>query len=298
LGIYAIAAHGGAGVKIPRKRSQGAVEEALLQGYRLLEDGGTALDAVERVIVGLEDHPDFNAGTGSRIQLDGVIRMDASIMEGDQLRAGAVAAIEDIKNPIRAARAVMEKTGHVMLVGKNAKRFALLHGMEEADVYTERRRKIWKKSLEASHKHIDILRRGWGCGTVGAVAIDRKGCIASGSSTGGALLMLPGRVGDTPIIGAGIYADSAVGAVSATGIGEFIMRTAFSKSAVEQMSRGSTPTRALKEVTAYLNRVTGGEVGAIALDAKGRIGVWHSTRYMYYSYRISGRDVKTGARVE
>ncbi len=298
MGIYAIAAHGGAGVKIPVKRSELAVERALLEGYRLLDEGGSALDAVERVIVILEDHPDFNAGTGSRIQLDGVIRMDASIMEGDELRAGAVAALEDIRNPIRAARAVMEKTGHVMLAGQHAKRFALLQGMEEADVYTEARRKAWKKSLQADHAHLEVLRKGWGCGTVGAVAVDQNGCIVSGSSTGGASFMLPGRVGDTPIVGAGIFADSKVGAVSATGVGEFIVRTVFAKSAVERMSRGLTPTRALKEATAYLRRVTGGEVGAVAVDRKGRIGVWHSSRYMYYSYRVSGKKVRTGARAE
>lgn len=297
MSTFGIVAHGGAGVIKPLKRSLRALERATEEGYRLVAEGASALEAVERTIVMLEDHPGFNAGRGSRLQLDAIIRMDASIMDGEGLRAGAVAALEDIKNPIGVARAIMEETEHVMLVGDKAKRFALSHGFPEADVYTSRRRKSWEKSLGSDHRHKSIYRDVFEGDTVGAVALDRSGRLASGSSTGGGTYMLPGRVGDTPIIGSGIYADSRFGAVSATGPGEFIMRTVFSKMIVDFMSDGMTPRRALEAGTEILRKVTGGRVGAIALDPRGRIGIWHSTPHMYYSYRVKGKEGKTGAEI-
>jgi beta-aspartyl-peptidase (threonine type) len=296
-GRFGLAAHGGAGVIRPLKRSLKAMEQALEEGYELLEAGASALDAVERTIVMLEDHPDFNAGKGSRLQLDGIIRMDASIMEGDALKAGAVAGIEDVANPIRSARAVMEMTDHVLLVGEKAKRFALSQGLGEGDVYTKRRLESWRKSLRTDHRHKRMCRDIFEGETVGAVALDRSGSVVSGSSTGGGTHMLPGRVGDTPVIGAGIYADSKCGAVSATGPGEHIVRTVLSKAVVDLMAAGMTPNRALKTGAQRLYRATGGYVGAVAVDPEGRIGIWHTTPHMYYSYRVSGRRTVTGASV-
>ena len=275
-----------------------AVAKSVEIGYRLLEEGKSAIDAVEAAIVFLEDHPEFNAGTGSRLQMDGVPRMDASIMEGDTLRAGAVAAVENLKNPIRAARAVMEKTNHVMLVGEGARRFAVASGLEEGEVRTPRRMEEWRRNLRKEHKHTQLLESINDCETVGAVAIDREGQLVSGCSTGGAPFMLPGRVGDTPIVGAGIYAHSSIGGVSATGLGEQIVRVVLSKSAVELMERGATPRKALRLAMKKLHEVTGGGAGAIAIDARGRVGVWHNTRFMSYAYRMSGRKVKMGAGVE
>lgn len=275
-----------------------AVAKSVEIGYCLLEEGKSAVDAVEAAIIFLEDYPDFNAGTGSRLQLDGVPRMDASIMEGDRLRAGAVAAVENLKNPIRAARAVMEKTNHVVLMGEGARRFAIASGMEEGEVRTGRRIEEWKRSLRKEHKHRQLFESINNCETVGAVAIDREGQVASGSSTGGAPFMLPGRVGDTPVVGAGIYADSSIGGVSATGLGEYIVRVVLSKSVLELMEKGSSPRTALRMAMNWLERVTGGRAGAIAIDGRGRVGVWHNTRFMSYAYRVSGRKVKMGAGIE
>jgi len=296
-GRFGIVVHGGAGVVRPLKRSLAAMERALEGGYHLLLEGVSAVDAVERAIVTMEDHPDFNAGLGSRLQLDGVVRMDASIMEGDSLKAGAVAGIEDMANPIRIARAVMELTDHVLMVGEKAKSFALSLGFAEADVYTEKRRRSWLMSLRGDHKHMRIYRDVLECGTVGAVALDRSGTIAAGSSTGGGVHMLPGRVGDTPVIGAGICADSDHGAVSATGPGEYIIRTVLSKTVTDFMASGMTPNRALRAGMRRLQAVTGRHAGAIAMDMKGRVGVWHTTPHMYYSYRTNDRATVTGDRI-
>ncbi len=296
---FGIVADGGAGGRRrPSRRRVMAVAKSVELGYCLLEEGKSAVDAVEATIVFLEDYPDFNAGTGSRLQLDGVPRMDASIMEGDRLRAGAVAAVENINNPIRAARAVMERTEHVMLVGEGARRFAVASGIEEGEVRTARRIEEWKRNLCKEHKHRQLFESIYGCETVGAVAIDRQGQVASGCSTGGAPFMLPGRVGDTPILGAGIYADSSIGGVSATGLGEDIVRVVLSKSVLELMEKGSSPRMALRMIMNRLEKVTGGRAGAIAIDGRGRVGVWHNTEFMSYAYRMSGRKVKMGAGVK
>lgn len=274
-----------------------AVAESVEIGFRLLEEGRSAVDAVEAAIVFLEDYPDFNAGTGSRLQLDGVPRMDASIMEGDSLRAGTVAAVLNLKNPIRAARAVMEKTEHVMLVGEGARSFALASGVEEGEVHTAKRIEEWKRSLRKKHKHTQLLESMYDCETVGAVAVDREGLVVSGSSTGGAPYMLPGRVGDTPIVGAGIYADSSVGGVTATGLGEQIVRVVLSKSALDLMKKGLSPRRALRMAMNKLEKVTGGHAGAVAIDEKGKVGIYHNTRFMSYAYRINGEKLNMGTGI-
>jgi beta-aspartyl-peptidase (threonine type) len=289
---------GGAGTKKPSKHAVSALAKIAQMGYEMLEAGMSAIDTVEKVIVFLEDDPVFNAGTGSRLQLDGVPRMDASIMEGDHFRAGAVASVENIRNPIKAARAVMENTDHVMLAGEGARKFALACGIEEVDVRTAKGIESWKRSLRATHKHVKLSKYFDSCETVGAVALDREGQLASGSSTGGAPYMLPGRVGDTPIIGSGIYADSRIGAVSATGVGEYIVRMVLSKAVVDLISGGMHPARAVKTVITRLNRITGGRVGAIAIDTKVRPAVWHNTDFMSYAYKVKGGKVMMGEKVK
>ncbi|MBA2486260.1 MAG: isoaspartyl peptidase/L-asparaginase, partial [Nitrospira sp.] len=205
------------------------VESALTEGHRLLKDGAPAVSAVEEAIRLLEDSGLFNAGRGANHQLDGVRRMDASIMEGRHLRAGAVASVERIIHPITAARLVMEKTMHVLLVGPSASRFANYFGLERVPrvkrtpglryPHLPPAALSWTLRLHRAIMHTGRIRaRSIGKETVGAVALDLGGTVAAGASTGGVNVMLPGRVGDTPLIGCGVYADNEAGAVSMTGL--------------------------------------------------------------------------------
>lgn len=216
----AIAIHGGAGVRRadrPGARHRAVLKQALEAGYEILLQGGKALDAVAAAVVILEDSPLFNAGRSSSFNSAGEIEMDASIMDGATLRAGAVAAVRRIRNPVLAARAVMEASRHVLLAGSGAERFARSQGLkfEPAKYFrTEKRWKALQKNLRNYH------------GTVGAVALDAAGNLAAATSTGGYTGKLPGRVGDSPLIGAGTYADNRACAVSGTGLGEAFIRAA------------------------------------------------------------------------
>lgn len=247
---------------------------ALEVGYHLLDRGGSALVAVEHTIRVLERSGLFNAGKGSYLQLDGVRRMDASIMEGDGLRAGAVASIEGIVHPISAARRVMEETDHVLLVGPMAMKFAEYFKMEPQKPQTPRRQLAYgamlKRMKTKKNRH----------GTVGAVALDRTGTVAAGASTGGIDLMLPGRVGDTPIIGCGVYADNETGAVSMTGWGEGIMRLAIAKAICERLGQGKTPVTAARLVLQKLVTRIQGTAGALVLRPDGRFTIAHVTSHM------------------
>ncbi|MBH0202228.1 MAG: hypothetical protein HP496_08035, partial [Nitrospira sp.] len=217
--------------------SQAACLRAALQvGYHLLDRGSSALVAVEQTIRTLERSGLFNAGKGSHLQLDGVRRMDASIMEGHGLRAGAVASIEGIVHPITAARLVMEETDHVLLVGPSAGQFARHFKLEGHQRSGKPCRFFYEVALRKIKRSQDRH------GTVGAVALDRTGTVAAGASTGGIDRMLPGRVGDTPIIGCGVYADNESGAVSMTGLGEGIIRIAVAKEICNLLDQGKTPT--------------------------------------------------------
>lgn len=255
--------------------SQAACLRAALQvGYHLLERSCSALVAVEQTIRTLERSGLFNAGKGSHLQLDGVRRMDASIMEGESLCAGAVASIEGIVHPISAARCVMEETDHVLLVGPMATKFARHFKMERHRPQTPTRRLSYGAMLRQRSSARD------GHGTVGAVALDRTGTVAAGASTGGIDRMLPGRVGDTPIIGCGVYADNDSGAVSMTGLGEGIIRLAVAKSICDLLERGRTPALAAQFVLQRLVTRIQGAAGALVLAPSGRFTIVHVTPYM------------------
>jgi L-asparaginase / beta-aspartyl-peptidase len=264
---------------------QGACLRAALQvGYHLLDRGSSALVAVEQTIRVLERSGLFNAGTGAHLQLDGVRRMDASIMEGENLRAGAVASIEGIVHPISAASLVMEETDHVLLVGPMATKFARYFKMERQPFTGKPRRFSYETALRKTAHNRDRH------GTVGAVALDRAGIVTAGASTGGIDRMLPGRVGDTPIIGCGVYADNETGAVSMTGLGEGIIRLAVSKSICDLLERGKTPAMAARLVLQKLVARIKGSAGCLVLTPQGRFTIRHSTPHMMAGY-WAGRGI-------
>lgn len=265
--------------------SQAACLRAALQvGYHLLDRGSSALVAVEQTIRVLERSGLFNAGTGAHLQLDGVRRMDASIMEGDSLRAGAVASIEGIVHPITAARLVMEETDHVLLVGPMATKFARHFKMERQPFTGKPRRFSYETALRKTAHNRERH------GTVGAVALDRAGTIAAGASTGGIDRMLPGRVGDTPIIGCGVYAENETGAVSMTGLGEGIIRLAVAKEICDRLAQGTAPATAARLVLQKLVARIQGAAGCLVLTPQGRFTIRHSTSHMMAGY-WAGRGI-------
>lgn len=281
---YALVLHGGAGSmnfeSMPPERQQlylGSLDSALRIGLELLAAGGSSLDAVETVIRYLEDHPLFNAGRGAVFTSEGKNELDASIMTGWDLNAGAVAGVTDIRNPISAARAVMEQSPHVLLAGEGASRFAGSVGLELVDpsyFYTERRYESLQRALE-SQKH----------GTVGCVALDRRGNLCAGTSTGGITNKRHGRIGDSPIIGAGTYASNRTCGVSGTGQGEYFIRytVAYDISALMEY-KGMGVEEAAREVIEKKLVEAGGEGGVICLDRFGRPAMVTNTAGMYRAY--------------
>lgn len=229
--------------------------------------------AVERAIGILEESGVFNAGRGAYRQLDRVRRMDASIMEGKSLRAGAVASVEDIVHPITAARLVMEKTDHVLLVGPSATKFARHFKLQQLQ-RTPRPRVSYDRLLATR------LATGERHGTVGAVALDRSGTVSAGASTGGIERMLPGRVGDTPLIGCGVYADNRSGGVSMTGIGEGIIRLAVAGTVCERLAKGERPATAARGMLNQLVSRIQGAAGMLILAPDGRFAIAHVTPRM------------------
>ncbi len=256
------------------RRQAACLAEALVTGHAILRQGAPAVIAVERAILILEQSGLFNAGRGSKRQLDGVQRMDASIMEGVNLRAGAVASIEGIVHPITAARLVMEETDHVLLVGPLAGKFARHFKLQRHRASGAPRRFSYDGMLtgrkDAQDKH----------GTVGAVALDESGTVAAGASTGGIDSMLPGRVGDTPLIGCGVYADNRSGAVSMTGLGEGIIRLAIAKTICDRLALGKTPLVAARQVLRQLVSRINGAAGTLVITPDGRFGITHVTPRM------------------
>lgn len=264
---------------------------ALRVGYHLLDRGASALTAVEETIRVLEKSGLFNAGRGALCQLDGVRRLDAALMEGRHLRAGAVASIEAVVHPIVAARLVMEETDHVLLVGPSATAFARHFNLERqprAPVTPPRRRAgmadlLRRRTLRlyrAMRRGELAVRERYGKETVGAVARDLTGTLAAGASTGGVDLMLPGRVGDTPLIGSGVYADNEAGAVSMTGVGEGIIRLAMAKSICDELARGAPPGVAARRALARLVGRVDGRAGALVVTPNGRFVIAHVTPSM------------------
>jgi beta-aspartyl-peptidase (threonine type) len=257
---------------------------ALEAGWAVLSRGGAA-DAVEAAIVILEDDPVFDAGTGAHLNRDGRVELDAIMMDGATLQAGAVAAVQRVKNPIHLARRVMESCEHMMLVGEGAERFAQEQGIalcDSAELIVPRERAAWEKCSRGAHDEANHVHQG---GTVGAVAMDQKGHIVAGTSTGGTCCKRAGRVGDTPLIGSGCYADEAAGGVSCTGWGEAIMKIVMAKTAVDRLSVNIGKPQAVAEsCVELLARRTKGTGGLILLDHQGTPAAAFNTPRMAYGY--------------
>jgi beta-aspartyl-peptidase (threonine type) len=272
--MIAIAVHGGAGrwPQAERGAAVDGVRRALELAWPILEGRGRALDAVTAAVLALEDDPLFNAGTGSVLNAAGDVEMDAGIMDGSTLACGGVACIRRVRNPVLVARRVMEATDCVLLAGEAAQAFAREQGFADHDPVTARRRS---------------QRETGAPGTVGAVALDAGGRLAAATSTGGREGKRPGRVGDSPIPGAGNYATGRA-AVSATGMGELMLRAACAKDIADRIARGEPPGDAARAVLAALEARFGTPVGVICLDALGRVGIVHGTEAMPHAWRVEG----------
>jgi beta-aspartyl-peptidase (threonine type) len=275
-----IIVHGGAGT-IPDEQVeafQRGCRLAAERGLALLLAGAPAEDAVEAAIRLLEDDGTFDAGRGSFLSQDGIVEMDAGFMEGAKLKAGAVAGVRDIANPITLARLVMASP-HVFLIGEGASRFALQHGLRRcspAELISPRELAAWRAWQEAQTPAPPSKPQD----TVGAVALDAQGHLAAGTSTGGMRFKVPGRVGDVPCVGAGFYADDLLGAASCSGVGEDILRLVLAKRAVDALADGRAPQQAAEEAIAYLARRIAGRAGLILLDRHGRVGCAFNTPRM------------------
>ena len=276
----AIIVHGGAGRGSGEwrpSRLSGCLAAARA-GWKAIQSGQPALDAVEEAVAMLEDDPLFNAGTGSSLNHAGEVEMDAAVMSGT-LEAGAVAAVSGIRNPIRLARRVLDDGRHVLLVGPGARGFARQAGIPlvpSQTLITPAQHERWER----------------GHGTVGCAAVDRSGRIAAGTSSGGTFGKLPGRVGDTPIIGCGTYANPA-GAASCTGEGEAILKAVLAKTSVDLLASGLAPKEAAQRAVALLARQTGGQAGIILVDRLGAIGYAHNAEEMPVCHIIEGEEPVT-----
>ncbi len=269
----------------------GGVREALTAGWRLLERGAAAMDAIEAAIAYMEDDETFDAGRGSFLTRDGRVQLDALMMDGATLRAGGVGCVERIRNPIRAARLVLEKSPHVYFVAEGAERFVHDLGMElcrneELVLQREVQRLKEAQAKEAAGKpDLTFAGPGFGCDTVGAIALDMYGNLAAGTSTGGTLNKAPGRVGDSSLIGCGCYADNQSAAVSCTGWGEPIMKLVLAKRAADRVREGRPPEYATNEAIAHLENRLNAHGGMILLDRQGRFGITHNTPRMAWAYK-------------
>jgi L-asparaginase / beta-aspartyl-peptidase len=305
---------------------QAGCRAALDAGWRVLDRGGAALDAVEAAVRVLEDAPIFDAGVGSVLNRDGDVELDAAIMDGPTLRSGAVAAVRRVRNPITLARRVLESQV-ILLVGQGAERFATAAGLslcDPAELIVERERTRWQELLNqedfrsqdafgAQKGDKEKRRRGEGedadahpftpsplhplaqpGDTVGCVAFDRAGRLAAGTSTGGTANKLPGRVGDSPLIGAGLYADNQTGGCSTTGWGESIMKVLLAKTATDLIGAGHDPMAAARQAIDILARRVDGLGGCILLDSAGQIGFAFNTPRMAYPYRTDGEQEVVG----
>jgi beta-aspartyl-peptidase (threonine type) len=301
-GPITIVIHGGAGALAKGRYTaeqeaayKQKLNEALSAGYLVLERKGSALDAVEAAIVLMEDSPLFNAGKGAVFTFDGKNELDASIMEGATLKAGAVAGVSHVKNPIKLARTVMEKSVHVMMAREGAERFAKEQGLELVEpkyFRTEGRWKEYQDALAKLKSRKGALAKDYKYGTVGVVALDSSGNLAAGTSTGGMVLKRWGRVGDTPIIGAGTYADNKSCAVSSTGWGEFFIRLTVARDICAQVEYGDkTVEDAANDVIHNRLQRAGGDGGVIVLDRAGNFAMTFNSAGMF-------RGFKQGARQE
>lgn len=289
----ALVIHGGAGALAPGRYTpeqeaeyKAKLSEALNAGYAVLENDGAAMDAVEAAIIIMEDSPLFNAGKGAVFTRDGKNELDASVMDGATLNAGAIAGVTKVKNPIKLARAVMEKSEHVMFAREGAEEFAKEQELEFVDpeyFWTERRWNSLQRALEREERDKDAaLPRDFKYGTVGAVALDANGNLAAGTSTGGMTLKRYGRVGDSPVIGAGTFADNKSCAVSSTGWGEFFIRLTIARDICAQVEYGGRSVEeAAQDVIHNRLQKAGGDGGVIVLGADGSYAMTFNTSGMF-----------------
>ncbi len=291
---FAIVLHGGAGTILKKDMSDEMenayiqkMEEAINAGYNILEKNGSSIDAVEATIKILENSELFNAGKGSVLSNAGIVEMDASIMRGDNLNAGAISGVTTIKNPISAARLVMEKSEHVFLSGKGAESFAKYENLEivENEYFITQRR---LKSLRNAKKRDSLTDNKFG--TVGCVALDSDGNITSGTSTGGMTNKKWNRIGDVPIIGAGTYANNKTCGISSTGWGEYFIRNVVAYDISSQMEYNNTSIQSASKNTLKKVKDLGGNGGVVGLDSKGNITMDFNTEGMYRAYRKSNGD--------
>lgn len=309
---YTLVIHGGAGTITPEDMTpelelaytQG-LEQALNAGFAVLEQGGNAVNAVKAAVVTLEDNLLFNAGRGSVFTKKGVQEMDAAIMEGKTLRAGAVAGVRSVRNPIELANEVMVNSDHVFLSGKGANDFALKQGVKlEPDeyFYSQFRYDQWKSirdsdnySLDHTHSGIEELMKDKKFGTVGAVAVDQEGNLAAATSTGGMTNKKYGRIGDSPIIGAGTYANNETAAISCTGHGEMFIRAvaAYDVSCLMKY-KGYSLQQACEEVVMRKLVDMHGEGGMIAVDHEGNAAMVFNSKGMYRAMRSSDGKTEVG----
>ena len=270
---------------------QRGVRKAVEIGWRVLERGGAAMDAVEEAIVAMEDDDTFDAGRGSFLNEDGRVQLDALMMDGATLQAGGVGCVERLMNPIRAARKVLADSPHIYFVGEGAERFAEEHGMTlcaNEDLVLPRELARWKDAKKQQFLKVPPEFSGGSVDshdTVGAVALDAAGNIAAGTSTGGTLNKAAGRVGDSSLIGCGCYADNQSAAVSTTGWGEPMMKLVLSKWAADRVEMGEPPQSVAEEAIRRLYTRLKGHGGIILLDAQGRIGLAHNTPRMAWAWK-------------
>ena len=270
------------------------VRNAASAGWRVLERGGSSLDAVEEAVVVMEDDETFDAGRGSFLNRDGKVQLDALIMEGGTLRAGGVGCVERIANPVRAARKILSESPHVYFVAEGAERFAAEHGItlcRNEDLIIPREVERLREYLARGEDHReDIFAPAISHDTVGAVALDRDGNIAAATSTGGTLAKAPGRLGDSSLIGCGCYANNESAAASTTGWGEPIMKLVLAKWAADRVESGSLPEWIAHEAMNYLKQRVNGHGGMILLDAQGRFGIAHNTPRMAWAIRTTQKQ--------
>src|SRR5437762_5956104 len=265
------------------------VRNAIAAGWRVLDRGGTALDAVEEAVVIMEDDETFDAGRGSFLNRDGKVQLDALIMDGSTLRAGGVGCVERIANPVRAARKILSDSPHVYFVGEGAERFAAEHGIalcKNEDLISPREvarlREFQARTIEQSE---DLFAPAISHDTVGAIALDRHSNIAAATSTGGTLNKAPGRLGDSSLIGCGCYANNESAAVSTTGWGEPIMKLVLAKWTADRIQAGNLPEWSAQEAMNYLKQRLNGHGGIIVLNPQGHIGISHNTPRMAWAYK-------------
>jgi beta-aspartyl-peptidase (threonine type) len=290
---------GGAGTWQPERSQPGilGVKKAATIGFEVLKKDGKALDAVMEAVSSMEDDGAFNAGYGSSLNIDKQIEMEASIMDGKTLQAGAAGLLHDVKNPVRLARIVMEDSDHVFVVGEGAEKLAKLHKLPRRDPMTDLRLRYYeaqkKALLEGKYelpKLAELVKQHpelFSLETVGAVALDKNGNVAAATSTGGFPLKLPGRIGDSPLIGCGTYADNLVGACSATGVGEIAIRLVLAKTVCTYMENGKSADKAVELAIKLVNqRIPTGynAMGLVALDTRGRIGAAHNSANLCWAY--------------